>query len=172
MDNFPDFIDLEHMFFFMGDENYTDEIENIVKDTEACEALSKQMQKIDLFRWCMKFGYSRIWIYMYVQYGLFYTKAELDAVDSLSTGKLNNPQEPAANAAVAETSGVSEGIRLQGWDRDSIKKQRLNKCLYQMRKYSTYGSSPYGGYGWAFNRKHMQVFDFQEFAEKYIPIRA
>lgn len=172
MDNFPDFIDLEHMFFFMGDENYADEIDTLIKDTEACSALSKSMQKIDLFRWCMKFGFSRIWIYMYVTYGLFYTKAELDGIDNLSTNKLNDSKEPSSNAAVVESSGVSEGIKLQGWDKDSIKKNRLNKCLYQMRKYSTYGSSPQGGFGWAFNRKHMQTFDFPEFAEKYIPIKA
>ena len=171
MDNFPDFIDLEHMFFFIGDDNYANEIENITNDKGACNALSKSMQKIDLFRWSMKFGFSRIWIYMYVQYGLFYTKAELDEIDSLSASKLNNSNEPASNTSVIESSGISEGIKLQGMDKDSVKKQRLNKCLYHMRKYSTYGSLPQGGFGWRFNRKHIQTFNFIEFAEKYIPVR-
>lgn len=172
MENFPEFVDLEHMFFFMGEENYSDEIDSILNDSEACNALSKSMQKIDLFRWCMKYGFSRIWIYMYVTYNMFYTKAELDAVDHLGSSKLGNSKEPDSNAAVAETSGVSEGVTLQGWDRDSIKKQRLNKCLYHMRKYSRYGSSPSGGFGWAFNNKYLQTFDFSEFSEKYIPIKA
>ena len=170
MESLPNFIDLEHMFFFMGDSDYYAEVEAINNNKDAVKEVSKSMTREKLFNWSIKYGFCRLCVYMYVICNQFYTKTDLEQTDGLNIGQIETSKNGSDFAAVQSSAGGNERVTIQGWDKDSVAKQKVIRCLYQLRRYSKYQHVPSRGYGWQFNNKYMQNFDFVDFAERYIPI--